>query len=75
MSDSLLSFFNSHPFWAVFIIVFMVLPIIGAVAHIVLKAMGRRGIDNTTPQSESFDSIKDNDLSDYTDNHPPDSKK
>jgi hypothetical protein len=48
MSDSLLSFLKDHPFWAVCIIVFAVLPMVGAVLHIVLKGLGRRGIDNTT---------------------------
>jgi hypothetical protein len=49
MSDNLMEFFRSHPFWAILIIVLVVLPILGAVAHIVQKAMGRRGIDNTQP--------------------------
>ncbi len=44
--NSLLNFFKSNPFWAVFIIIFMVLPIVGAVIHILLKAFGRRGLDN-----------------------------
>lgn len=39
---------GNHPFWALLIIVLMVLPMVGAVAHILLKAFGRRGIDNTT---------------------------
>lgn len=49
MSESLFQFFGEHPFWAVFIAVFMILPMIGAVLHIVLKALGRRGIDNSLP--------------------------
>jgi hypothetical protein len=49
MSDSLVQFFREHPFWAAFIAVFMVLPMIGAVLHIVLKALGRKGIDNSLP--------------------------
>lgn len=49
MSESLFQFLKEHPFWAIFIIVFMVLPMIGAVLHIVLKALGRKGIDNSPP--------------------------
>lgn len=49
MSESLVQFFQEHPFWAVFIAVFMILPMIGAVLHIVLKALGRKGIDNSLP--------------------------
>jgi hypothetical protein len=49
MTDSLFRFFGEHPFWAVFIAVFMILPMIGAVLHIVLKALGRKGIDNSPP--------------------------
>ncbi len=49
MSDSLFQFFREHPFWAVFIAVFMILPMIGAVLHIVLKALGRKGIDDSPP--------------------------
>ena len=49
MSESLTQFFREHPFWAVFIAVFMILPMIGAVLHIVLKALGRKGIDNSLP--------------------------
>lgn len=49
MSESLFQFFREQPFWAVFIAVFMVLPMIGAVLHIVLKALGRKGIDNSPP--------------------------
>jgi hypothetical protein len=47
MSDNLMEFLKSNPFWAILIIVLVVLPMLGAVAHIVQKAMGRRGIDNT----------------------------
>jgi hypothetical protein len=48
---------KSNPFWAVFIIVFMILPIVGAVIHILLKAFGRRGLDNapTLPQGPPDD--------------------
>jgi hypothetical protein len=49
MSESLFQFFREQPFWAVLIVVFMVLPMIGAVLHIVLKALGRKGIDNSPP--------------------------
>ena len=51
MSESLFQFLEKHPFWAIFIIVFMVLPMIGAVLHIVLKALGRKGIDNSPPSA------------------------
>jgi hypothetical protein len=49
MSESLFNFFREYPLWAVFIAVFMILPMIGAVLHIVLKALGRKGIDNSPP--------------------------
>ncbi len=52
MSSSLVEFFKAHPFLGVFIIVFMVLPMIGAVVHIILKAMGKKGIDNSETDSE-----------------------
>jgi hypothetical protein len=51
MGDSFGQFLSDHPFWAIFIAVFMILPMIGAVIHIVLKALGRRGIDNSPPSS------------------------
>ena len=47
MSESLLQFFKEQPFWAIFIAVFMIIPMMGAVLHIVLKALGRKGIDNS----------------------------
>jgi len=49
MSESLIDFFGAHPFWAAVIIVLMVLPMAGAVFHIVMKALGRRGIDGSPP--------------------------
>lgn len=49
MSESLKVFFDQHPFWAIVIVVFMILPMIGAVLHIVLKALGRKGVDNSPP--------------------------
>jgi hypothetical protein len=49
MGESFFKFLGEHPFWAVFIAVFMILPMIGAVVHIVLKALGRKGIDNSPP--------------------------
>ena len=52
VSESLIDFFKSHPFWASLIIILMVLPIIGAVIHIILKAFGRRGLDNAPIDSE-----------------------
>jgi hypothetical protein len=60
MLDGLSDFFKKHPFWAIFIIVFMVLPIIGAVMHIVLKALGKKGIDNTSPEAESTPLLEKN---------------
>jgi hypothetical protein len=45
MSTSLLDFLKNHPFWALFLILFMALPIVGAIVHILLKAFGRRGLD------------------------------
>lgn len=49
MSDSLTEFFKIHPVLTVIIIVFMVLPMIGAVSHVILKAFGKKGIDNSPP--------------------------
>ena len=49
MSESLFQFFREQPFWAIFIAVFMILPMIGAILHVVLKALGRKGIDNSPP--------------------------
>jgi|GEM_PF-2326856 len=54
MSESFIKFFNDYPFLAVFIAVFMILPMIGAVIHIILKALGRRGIDNSPPSRIDF---------------------
>ncbi len=51
MSESLLQFFKEQPFWAIFIAVFMIIPMIGAVSHIVLKALGKKGIDNSPPST------------------------
>ena len=56
MSKELLSFYNSHPLWAILIIILIVLPIMGAVAHIILKALGRPGIEPEPPaKPESID--------------------
>lgn len=52
MSESLIDFFQKNPFWAILIIIFMILPIAGAIMHIVLKTFGRRGIDNAPDQPE-----------------------
>jgi len=49
MPDSLRQFFVEHPVLAVILVVFMILPMMGAVLHIVLKALGRKGIDNSGP--------------------------
>jgi hypothetical protein len=51
MGEEFTKFLSDHPFWAVFIAVFMILPMIGAVIHIILKALGRRGIDNSPPST------------------------
>ena len=51
MGESFFKFLGEHPFWAIFIAVFMILPMIGAVVHIVLKALGRKGIDNSPPSA------------------------
>ncbi len=63
MSDSLMDFLKTNPFWAVFIIVFMILPIVGAVIHILLKAFGHRGLDNTPsiPDEPPDDELNDDD--------------
>jgi hypothetical protein len=53
MGESFGRFLVDHPFWAVFIAVFMILPMIGAVIHIILKALGKRGIDNSPPSRRS----------------------
>jgi hypothetical protein len=75
VSDNLVNFFKAHPFWAILIIIFMILPIIGAVGHIILKALGRKGIDNTPPANESPDVDKDDDISANEDQTPLDSNK
>lgn len=51
MGEYFTRFLGDHPFWAVFIAVFMILPMIGAVVHIVLKALGRKGIDSSPPST------------------------
>lgn len=68
MSDELLHFFSAHPFWAILIIVFMALPIMGAVLHIVLKAFGRKGIDVITPDPPDPEQIMTDDEAGHT-NH------
>jgi len=59
MSESFLQFFSDHPFLGIFIAVFMILPMIGAVVHIILKALGRRGIDNSPPSKFDFSAPED----------------
>jgi len=59
MSESFIRFFHDHPFLAIFIAVFMVLPMIGAVIHIILKALGRKGIDNSPPSRIDFSAPED----------------
>lgn len=63
MPKEFLQFFNDHPVWAILIFVFMVLPMIGAVLHIVLKALGGRGIDNSPPSRADFPSDPEDDES------------
>lgn len=70
MTDNLVNFFKAHPFWAIFIILFMILPIIGAVVHIILKALGRKGINNTPPAGGPADVDKDDDISEHEDHNP-----
>jgi hypothetical protein len=48
--NTLIDFFKSNPVWGILIIILTVLPIVGAVVHILLKAFGRRGLDNTLPE-------------------------
>ncbi len=64
MSESLLNFAKEQPFWAVVIVVFMLFPIIGAVFHIIMKALGGRGIDNSPPAGipPEYDDKDDNRL-------------
>ena len=59
MGESFGEFFNQHPFLAIFIAVFMILPMIGAVIHIILKAIGRKGIDNSSPSNIDISSFRD----------------
>jgi len=64
MTKEFLQFFSDHPVWAIFIFVFMVLPMIGAVLHIVLKALGGRGVDNSPPSQIDFPPAIEEDDSD-----------
>lgn len=41
MPEAYVEFIASHPFWALLIIILMGLPIIGAVAWIILRALRR----------------------------------
>lgn len=68
MSESFTGFFNEHPFLAIFIAVFMILPMIGAVIHIILKALGRRGIDNSPPSRLDLSDFEKNGDSADSDN-------
>ena len=60
MGESFGEFFNQHPFLAIFIAVFMILPMIGAIIHIILKAIGRKGIDNSPPSDINISSFREN---------------
>jgi ABC-type uncharacterized transport system permease subunit len=75
VSESLLKFLESHPFWAVFVIIFMILPIMGAVVHIILKAFGHRGLDNMSSFSQAPPAgTRPNGGPDKDDNLPLDSR-
>ena len=45
----------------------MILPMIGAVIHIVLKALGKRGIDNSPPSNFDFSDPDEKDDTDRPD--------
>ena len=68
MGESFGRFLTEHPFWAVFIAVFMILPMIGAVIHIILKALGKRGIDNSPPSQWNIPGPEDDDDPENQDN-------
>lgn len=76
MSESLVEFLESHPFWAILIIVLMIVPIAGALVHILLKAFGRRGIDNAPAfpgpplTGDSGDGVPTDDPQQEKDNRP-----
>jgi F0F1-type ATP synthase assembly protein I len=48
MPDSFVTFFKSNPIWGIIIIVLMGLPLVGAVAWIVLRALKKQ--DNEPPR-------------------------
>ena len=48
--ELIIQFFKNHPYWAVFLTIFMVLPMLGAVVHVILKALGHGGVDGTKPE-------------------------
>jgi hypothetical protein len=50
MHDSFKIFFSQQPFWAITIIIFMALPIIGAVAWVIFRAL--RKPQNTNNENE-----------------------
>lgn len=61
MGDSLFGFLKSHPLWAVLIILFAILPIIGLILPLFRKAFGRRGFEQTpSPFEFSSDSGQGN---------------
>ena len=60
MGETFGNFLAEHPFWAVFIAIFMILPMIGAIIHIILKAMGKRGIDNSPPADFDIPDTEEN---------------
>jgi hypothetical protein len=53
VSESLIEFFKSHPVLAILLILFVALPIAGAILHIVLKAFGRQGVDSEPTITEA----------------------
>jgi len=42
MPEALKEFFAQNPFWAVIIVIFMALPIAGAVAWVITRALKKR---------------------------------
>ena len=48
MPDALKTFFQQDPFWAVIMLVLMVLPILGAIAWVVLRAFKKYDKDENS---------------------------
>jgi len=47
MGDNLFGFLKKHPLWAVLLILFAILPIIGLILPLFRKAFGRHGVEQT----------------------------